>query len=99
MLVLSNLVSNVPAVLLFRPLVTTFSQSHFIWLALASASTLAGNSTPFSSVANLIVLQQANKKISVSFWEFTRVGLVITILTTAAGVVLLGLERLVLPQL
>jgi len=99
MLVLSNLVSNVPAVLLFRPLVTTFSQSHFIWLALASASTLAGNSTPFSSVANLIVLQQANKKISVTFWEFTRVGLVITILTTAAGVVLLGLERLVLPQL
>src|SRR5207249_1004348 len=81
MLALSNLVSNVPAVLLFRPLVATFSQSHFIWLALASASTLAGNSTPFSSVANLIVLQQANKKISVTFWEFTRVGLVITILT------------------
>ena len=51
MLVLSNLVSNVPAVLLFRPLVQTFSHSHFVWLALASASTLAGNFTPLSSVS------------------------------------------------
>ena len=35
----------------------------------------AGNCTPFSSIANLIVLQQAAKKTSLSFWEFTRVGI------------------------
>ena len=42
MLILSNLVSNVPAVLLFRPLVPSFPNSHFIWLVVASTSTLAG---------------------------------------------------------
>ncbi len=97
MLVLSNLVSNVPAVLLFRPLVQTFSHSHFVWLALASASTLAGNFTPLSSVANLIVLQQANKKISITFWEFTRVGIIVTLSTTAASIALLALEYFLFP--
>jgi Na+/H+ antiporter NhaD/arsenite permease-like protein len=98
MLVLSNLVSNVPAVLLFRHLVGTFSHPHFVWLALASASTLAGNCTPFSSVANLIVLQQANKKVNITFWDFARVGLVVTLLTTAAAIGLLALEYLLFPN-
>jgi len=98
MLLLSNLVSNVPAVLLFRPLVSSLSHSHFVWLALASTSTLAGNSTPFSSVANLIVLQQANKKTKVTFWDFTRVGLPVTLVTTAGGIALLALERVLFPK-
>ncbi len=42
MVVLSNLVNNVPAVLLLRPLVQTFSHSHSVWLVLAATSTLAG---------------------------------------------------------
>ena len=40
MLVLSNLVSNLPAVLLVRPLVASLPNSRFIWLAVASTSTL-----------------------------------------------------------
>ncbi|MGH9406502.1 MAG: SLC13 family permease [Terriglobia bacterium] len=92
MVVLANVVSNVPAVLIFQPIVRTLSGSHFAWLVLASASTLAGNCTPFSSVANLIVLQQANKRVSISFWEFTRVGIVVTIVTTLAGIGILALE-------
>ncbi len=92
MVVLSNLVSNVPAVLIFQPIVRTLSQRHFAWLALASASTLAGNCTPFSSVANLIVLQQANKKVRISFWEFSRVGIIVTVVTTLAGIGILALE-------
>ncbi len=99
MLVLSNLVSNVPAVLMFRPVVATFTHVHFVWLALASASTLAGNCTPFSSVANLIVLQQAGRKSKISFWEFTRVGLVVTLVTSAAAIGLLALEFLLFPRL
>ncbi|MGH9352264.1 MAG: SLC13 family permease [Terriglobia bacterium] len=99
MVVLSNLVSNVPAVLIFRPIVTSLSHRHFDWLVLASASTLAGNCTPFSSVANLIVLQQANKKVRISFWEFSRVGILVTILTTLAGIGILALEQRVLPVL
>jgi Na+/H+ antiporter NhaD/arsenite permease-like protein len=92
MLVLSNLVSNVPAVLLFRPLVSSFADQHMVWLTLAATSTLAGNCTPISSIANLIVLQQANKRTTISFWDFTRVGLLITLVTTLAAVALLALE-------
>ena len=38
----SNLVSNVPAVMLLKSLVTQFSNPHSAWLTLAMASTLAG---------------------------------------------------------
>jgi Na+/H+ antiporter NhaD/arsenite permease-like protein len=94
MLVLSNLVSNVPAVLLFRPLVSSFPNSRFIWLAVASTSTLAGNATPLSSVANLIVLQRAGKSVRISFWKFTRVGIVVTLLTTLLAIGVLAGESI-----
>jgi Na+/H+ antiporter NhaD/arsenite permease-like protein len=97
MLVLSNLVSNLPAVLLVRPMVAMLPNSRFIWLAVASTSTLAGNATPLSSVANLIVLQQAEKKVRISFWEFARVGLIITVLTTLLAVAVLAIEHHFLP--
>jgi Na+/H+ antiporter NhaD/arsenite permease-like protein len=97
MLILSNLVSNVPAVLLFRPLVPSFPNSHIIWLALAATSTLAGNATPFSSVANLIVLQQAGKRVRISFWEFARVGIVVTLITTLIAVATLAIEHRLIP--
>jgi Na+/H+ antiporter NhaD/arsenite permease-like protein len=93
MLLLSNLVSNLPAVLLFRSVVPSFPNTHYIWLAVASISTLAGNATPFSSVANLIVLQQAGKKVKISFWEFARVGLIVTLVTTLAAIAILAMEH------
>ena len=94
MLVLSNLVSNVPAVLLFRPLVSSFPNSRFIWLAVASTSTLAGNATPLSSVANLIVLQRAGQSVQISFWKFARVGVVVTLLTTLVAIGVLAGESI-----
>ncbi|MFZ0885170.1 MAG: SLC13 family permease [Candidatus Acidiferrales bacterium] len=97
MLVLSNLVSNLPAVILFRSVVPSFPNTHYIWLAVASTSTLAGNATPFSSVANLIVLQQAGKKVKITFWEFARVGLIVTFITTLAAIAILALEHRIWP--
>ncbi|MFZ3215917.1 MAG: SLC13 family permease [Candidatus Acidiferrales bacterium] len=97
MLILSNLVSNLPAVLLFSPLVPSFPNTHYIWLAVACTSTLAGNATPFSSVANLIVLQQAGKKVKITFWEFARVGLIVTFITTLAAIAILAAEHWLLP--
>ncbi|MFZ0085262.1 MAG: anion transporter [Candidatus Acidiferrales bacterium] len=97
MLVLSNLVSNLPAVILFRSVVPSFPNTHYIWLAVASTSTLAGNATPFSSVANLIVLQQAGKKVKITFWEFARVGLIVTLITTLAAIGILALEHRLWP--
>jgi Na+/H+ antiporter NhaD/arsenite permease-like protein len=99
MLVLANLVSNVPAVLLFRPIVGLFPRSHFVWLALASAATLAGNATPFGSVASLIVLQLSGPRARIGFWEFTRIGLVVVLLTTAAAIAILAGEFFLFPRL
>jgi Na+/H+ antiporter NhaD/arsenite permease-like protein len=98
MLLLSNLVGNLPAVLLFRSVVPSFPNTHYIWLAVASISTLAGNATPFSSVANLIVLQQAGKKVKITFWEFARVGLIVTLVTTLAAIAILAAEHGLFPN-
>jgi hypothetical protein len=59
--VLSNLVSNVPAVLLFKPLMEVIPQREQAWLALSMSSTLAGNLTVLGSVANLIVVESARR--------------------------------------
>lgn len=83
---LSNLVSNVPAVLLLKSIVTSFRDPTAGWLTLAAASTLAGNLTLLGSVANLIVAEIATRwRVDLNFWEYTRVGLVITLLTLTIG--------------
>jgi Na+/H+ antiporter NhaD/arsenite permease-like protein len=86
---LSNLVSNVPAVLLFEPVMRTLPQAsqQTGWLALAMSSTFAGNLTILGSVANLIVVESARREgVDVSFREYCKVGIPITILTLAMGV-------------
>jgi Na+/H+ antiporter NhaD/arsenite permease-like protein len=88
--VLSNLVSNVPAVLLFKTLIPTFGEPVRAWLILAMASTMAGNLTIVGSVANLIVVEQARGAgIRIGFLEHGKVGVPITVLTLVAGWLLL----------
>ena len=89
---LSNLVSNVPAVLLFKPLIEVIPQQEQAWLALAMSSTLAGNLTLLGSVANLIVVESARRSgIEVGFFEYLKVGVPLTIVTTVAGIAWLAL--------
>jgi Na+/H+ antiporter NhaD/arsenite permease-like protein len=83
--VLSNIVSNVPAVLVFRPIVPRLADPRLGWLTLAMSSTLAGNLTVLGSVANLIVVQRARRDIHISFWDYCRVGVPLTVLSLAAG--------------
>lgn len=86
---LSNLVSNVPAVLLFEPIMHAMKpQSQQLgWLALAMSSTFAGNLTILGSVANLIVVENARREgVHVSFWEYCKAGVPITLLTLAVGI-------------
>jgi Na+/H+ antiporter NhaD/arsenite permease-like protein len=84
---LSNLVSNVPAVLLFKPLMEVMPQKELAWLALAMSSTLAGNLTVLGSVANLIVVENARRAgVELGFLEYLKVGIPLTILTTLVGV-------------
>jgi len=87
--ILSNVTSNVPAVLIFKPLIPRLSDPQRAWLVLAMASTLAGNLTVLGSVANLIVIQRARRQAAISFWEYFRVGLPLTVVTIVVGVLLL----------
>jgi Na+/H+ antiporter NhaD/arsenite permease-like protein len=89
--VLSNIVSNVPAVLLLKPFVAGLSDPHRAWLILAMASTLAGNLTITGSVANLIVVERARRMgIRISFWRYLWIGAPVTLATLAIGVWMLG---------
>ncbi len=84
--VLSNIVSNVPAVLILRPFIPSFPDPERAWLVVAMASTLAGNLTLIGSVANLIVAERARAEgAPISFWTYFKVGLPLTLLTIAAG--------------
>ncbi len=89
---LSNLVSNVPAVLVFKSFVSHLPNPTHAWLVLAMSSTLAGNLTILGSVANLIVAQRARPHVHIGFWEYAKTGVPVTILTLAAGVLMLGLH-------
>lgn len=91
--VLSNLVSNVPAVLLFRPLVGQLADQQTAWLTLALATTFAGNLTLLGSVANLIVAEVARgRNVELSFVEYLKAGVPITLISLALGVGWLALR-------
>jgi len=84
--VLSNLVSNVPAVLVLKPFVDALRDHDTAWLVVAMASTLAGNFTVLGSIANLIVVQKAAESgVAISFWDYFRVGAPLTIITLVIG--------------
>ena len=88
--VLSNLVSNVPAVLVLKPFVGDLPDPHKAWLVLAMASTLAGNFTILGSIANLIVVERARAaRVTVGFWPYLRIGAPVTVITIALGLWLL----------
>jgi Na+/H+ antiporter NhaD/arsenite permease-like protein len=83
--VLSNIVSNVPAVLVFKPFVGHLADPRRAWLVLAMSSTLAGNLTVVGSVANLIVIHQAAGRVKIGFWEYFRVGAPLAVVTILIG--------------
>jgi len=89
--ILSNVVSNVPAVLILRPFIAPLADPAHAWLVVAMASTLAGNFTILGSVANLIVVQRAAAAgIDITFWTYFRLGAPITLLTLGLGTLFLA---------
>ena len=85
--ILSNLVSNVPAVLVLKPFVQHLPDQRTAWLTLAMASTLAGNLTILGSIANLIVVERARQAgIAIGFWTYFKLGAPLTFVTIAIGV-------------
>ena len=91
--IVSNVISNVPAVLLLAHLVPQLPDPSSSWLTLAMASTLAGNLTLVGSIANLIVLEGARRHgVEIGFWEYCKVGIPVTLTTLVAGTVWLVLR-------
>lgn len=85
--VLSNLISNVPAVLVLQDIIPQFADSSKAWLMLAAASTFAGNSTLLASVANLIVAERAAQQhITLDFVTYLKIGMPVTITSIAIAI-------------
>ncbi|OGS49013.1 MAG: hypothetical protein A3K68_01835 [Euryarchaeota archaeon RBG_16_68_13] len=89
---LSNLISNVPAVFLLSEVVEASGGSTQLWLALAASSTLAGNATILGAAANVIVVQTASRHgVQVSMKDFVKAGLPVTAATLLLSTLLIAL--------
>ena len=102
---LSGLVDNIPYVATMSPLVqdlvghstTMTPQRGALWWALALGADLGGNATAVGASANVVILGIARRNGSpISFWSFTKYGLVVTAVTVAVCVPYLWLRYFVL---
>jgi Na+/H+ antiporter NhaD/arsenite permease-like protein len=89
----SNLISNVPLVIVAVAWVPRMPDPTWGYILLAVASTLAGNLTLFGSVANVIVMESAGPRGEIGFWRFLRYGAILTTVDLAIGFAVLGGER------
>lgn len=90
----SNIVSNVPFVLVAVDWAAAMPEPAWAFVVLAFASTLAGNLTLFGSVANIIVFESAGPHGRVGFVEFLRCGAVLTFVPLCIALALLWVERM-----
>ncbi|MFG2456538.1 SLC13 family permease [Streptomyces sp. NPDC048523] len=88
--VLSGIVDNIPYVATMAPITSDLVQSmggsggHVMWWALAIGADLGGNATAIGASANVVVLGIAERnRQPISFWQFTKYGLVVTVVTVA----------------
>jgi Na+/H+ antiporter NhaD/arsenite permease-like protein len=94
MVLLSNLISNVPAVILWRDTVPALPDPRLVWRVLAMSATFAGNLLLIGSMANLIVAERAERRgVRIGFAEYAKIGVPVTLLTLAWGIVVLVLTR------
>ncbi len=89
----SQLVSNVPFVLLAAEWIPKLADPPLLWLSTALAATLAGNLTIIGSVANVIVLELAGTRARIGFWGFLRVGAAVTATSLGVSLAVLLAER------
>ena len=95
---MSGIVDNIPYVATMSPLVSDLvaaggnsPQAESLWWALAIGSDLGGNATAVGASANVVVLGLAARNgHPISFWEFTKYGLIVATVTIACQ---LGLLR------
>jgi Na+/H+ antiporter NhaD/arsenite permease-like protein len=102
--ILSAIVDNIPYVATMSPVVAELvqangagSQSQVLWWALALGADLGGNATAVGASANVVVLGLAERGGQrISFWQFTRYGLIVAAITVAICMPYLWLRYFVL---
>ncbi|MEV4566145.1 ArsB/NhaD family transporter [Nonomuraea sp. NPDC049419] len=99
---LSAIVDNIPYVATMSPIVADLVQAaggngpaQVLWWALAFGADLGGNATAVGAAANVVVLGIAARNgTPISFWQFTKYGLIVTLVTIALCVPYLWLRYL-----
>lgn len=81
----SNLVSNVPFILVVQDELARLADPETAWTLLAIASTFAGNLTLLGSAANVIVAEAGRSVGSFGFWQHLAIGFPVAVLTTLVG--------------
>jgi Na+/H+ antiporter NhaD/arsenite permease-like protein len=81
--------SNVPFVLVAGKWIPGFANPELMWKVMALATTFAGNLTILGSIANIIVVESARHHIKIGFWDYAKIGIPVTILTTIIAVAIL----------
>jgi len=87
----SNLISNVPMVLMTGPYLNSLGAARLGWVLLAFTTTVAGNFTILGSVANIIVAERARDHYTLGFFEYLRFGIVSTFMVLLVGVTVIYL--------
>lgn len=87
----SNVVSNVPFILVVRDPMAALSGPKLAWELLTMASTFAGNLTLLGSVANVIVAEAGRDIGGLGFLDHLKVGLPLALLTTLFGALWIAL--------
>ncbi|MGH3343315.1 MAG: SLC13 family permease [Carbonactinosporaceae bacterium] len=101
---LSAVIDNIPYVATMSPLVSQLiesfpahGQGDVLWWALALGADFGGNATAVGASANVVIIGLARRNgVPISFWEFTKYGLVITAMTVALSAPYLWLRYFVL---
>jgi Na+/H+ antiporter NhaD/arsenite permease-like protein len=77
---LSQLISNVPMVALYLPMLINAGASTKALMALAAGSTIAGNLSILGAASNVIIIQNAEKKFgeTITFLDFAKIGIILT---------------------
>jgi Na+/H+ antiporter NhaD/arsenite permease-like protein len=100
----SGIIDNIPYVATMTPIVSELAGSltdgtdpNVLWWALALGADFGGNLTAVGASANVVMLGIARRSDNpISFWEFTRKGFVVTVISTALSAIYLWLRYFVL---
>ncbi|MHC3475561.1 ArsB/NhaD family transporter [Streptomyces sp. 7R007] len=97
--VLSGVVDNIPYVATMAPITADLVKDmggagdHVMWWALALGADLGGNATAIGASANVVVLGIAERnRQPISFWQFTKYGLIVTVATVSMSLVYVWLR-------